>query len=112
VTAALMQKANGRPIELVLRNEGECFMIMGLVMYLIGCAADGSRMAYQPLEKRNIHGVIAGILPLFFVLCVVVFSERSNAATFLVEAVVASVMGVLGYLTVVYRPKWIVGSKY
>jgi hypothetical protein len=81
-------------------------------MYLIGCAADGSWIANQPLEKRKVHGMVAGILPLFFVLCVVVFSDRSNALTCLVEAVVASVMGVLGYLTVVYRPKWIVGSKY
>ena len=95
-----------------LDRNGVTSVIMGLVMYLIGCAADGSRIANQPLEKRKIHGVIAGVLPLFFVLCVVVFSDRSNAATFLVVAVVASIAGVFGYLTVIYRPKWIVGSKY
>ena len=80
-------------------------MIFSLALYLIGCAGWAKRLITSEtlLRKRQLHGAIIGSLPLVMA---VVF-HPANIYVYAWSLIV----GILGYITVVYRPKWIVGNR-
>ena len=79
-------------------------MFIGLALYLIACAQWGKHLQDKnaTLKKKQLHGLIAAAVEM--VMCVVV-----GANIYVLSFGV--VCAVLGYVTIVYRPKWIVGKR-
>ncbi len=79
-------------------------MVLGLALYLIACAALAKRLRDQNATFRTRQlrclatGVVAVAIPVVF---------GGNVLSY----VFGAICGTLGYLTVVYRPKWIVGNR-
>jgi hypothetical protein len=79
-------------------------IILGLVLYLTGCAAWAKRLRDKnaTLKTRQLHGLTSVVIAMAMPVLV-------GGSGF--SYVLGAIFGVLGYLTIVYRPKWIVGKR-
>lgn len=83
--------------------------LLGLAFYLAALAWLGKRLRAKntPLGRRRLYGVIAAAFPLALPLI-----DRSNSfdISFVILFAWQAVVAALGFITVVYAPKWIVGA--
>jgi len=79
-------------------------VIVGLALYLIACAGWAKRLQSNgaTIRIRQVWGLLAVVLVM-----AVPFLARGNFLNYAWSAIVAC----LGYVTIVYRPKWIVGNR-
>jgi hypothetical protein len=84
--------------------------IFGVVFYLIALAkwAKSLQEKNVPLGRRRIYGVIAAI-PMLVVPLLYIGSASATVSAILFAWCAA--WASLGYVTIVYRPKWIVGNR-
>jgi hypothetical protein len=83
--------------------------IFGLAFYLIALAKWAKNLQEKnvPLGRRRIYGVIAA-LPMLVVPLFIGNASPTVTAIFFAWCVA---WAILGYVTVVHRPKWIVGNR-
>ena len=79
-------------------------MLMWIAFYLIGCAGTGKWLANKPAKTRKI---VAGTESAVMLLIVAAMADFNPLVIS-----VAGIIAYLGFVTIVARPKWIVGEKY
>lgn len=88
--------------------------ILGLALYLMALAswAKQLRAKNTPLPKRRVAGIAAAFLPLLWY-AYLIYEAHGNVVVWLaITLLVWSVcVAILGYITVVHAPKWIVGNR-
>jgi hypothetical protein len=80
------------------------WMIFGLALYLIACARWAKHLEKKgaTLGRRQAHGVLSVVLVM-----AMPFLFGGDSFSYAWSAICAG----FGYLTIVYRPKWIVGNR-
>jgi N6-adenosine-specific RNA methylase IME4 len=84
-------------------------MALGLIVYLIGLAKWARHLQEKnaTIRRKQIYGVIAAV-PM---LAVPFYSWSDSGTENAIVSVWCFACAILGYVTVVYRPKWIVGNR-
>jgi predicted alpha/beta hydrolase len=84
--------------------------VLGLALYLMGLGKWGKSLKAKnaPLGRRRLYGVLAAFpslaAPFYY------GYGAYNSGVFIFMLVWSTVVAILGFITVVYAPKWIVGT--
>ena len=87
-------------------------MVLSLALYLIGLAQWGRNLREKraTIQRRRVYGLAAAFLPVVFGVISVMRVETKPTDAVAFTLGWSILVGVLGYLTVVHCPEWLVGK--